>query len=24
MVEGVTLPADIPGHGAELKKDFYA
>ena len=24
MVDGITLPADIPGHGAELKKEFYA
>ena len=24
MVDGVTLPLDIPGHGAELKKEFYA
>ena len=24
MFNGVTLPADIPGHGAELKKEFYA
>ena len=23
MVDGVTLPLEIPGHGAELKKDFY-
>ncbi len=24
MVDGITLPADIPGHGAELKKEFHA
>ena len=24
MVDGVTLPPDIPGHGGELKKEFYA
>lgn len=24
MVDGITLPANIPGHGAELKKEFYA
>jgi len=24
MVDGVTLPPDLPGHGAELKKEFYA
>jgi hypothetical protein len=23
MVDGVTLPLEIPGHGAELKKEFY-
>jgi len=22
-VDGVTLPLEIPGHGAELKKEFY-
>jgi muconate cycloisomerase len=24
MVEGVTLPPDIPGHGAVLKQEYYA
>ena len=24
MVDGVTLPPDIAGHGGELKKEFYA
>ena len=24
MVDGITLPPDIPGHGGELKKEFYA
>lgn len=24
MVDGITLPNNIPGHGAELKKEFYA
>ena len=24
MVDGVTMPPDIPGHGGELKKEFYA
>lgn len=24
MVDGVTLPSDIPGHGASLKTKFYA
>jgi len=24
MVNGVTLPTDKAGHGAELKPDFYA
>jgi muconate cycloisomerase len=24
MVDGVTLPTDLPGHGAVLKKEFYA
>jgi len=24
MVDGVTLPPDKPGHGAELNKEFYA
>ena len=24
MVDGVTLPPAVPGHGAELKKEFYA
>jgi L-alanine-DL-glutamate epimerase-like enolase superfamily enzyme len=24
MVDGVTLPPEKPGHGAELKKEFYA
>jgi len=24
IVDGITLPANIPGHGAELKKEFYA
>jgi L-alanine-DL-glutamate epimerase-like enolase superfamily enzyme len=24
MVDGVTLPSDHPGHGAELKHEFYA
>lgn len=24
MVNGVTLPNDLPGHGAELKNEFYA
>jgi L-alanine-DL-glutamate epimerase-like enolase superfamily enzyme len=24
MVDGVTLPPDVPGHGAELKQEFYA
>lgn len=24
MVDGITLPTDFPGHGAELKKEFYA
>ena len=24
MVDGVTLPPDIPGHGGELKQEFYA
>ena len=24
MVDGITLPNSIPGHGAELKKEFYA
>ena len=22
MIDGITLPADTPGHGAELKKEF--
>ena len=24
MVKGVTLPLDIPGHGAILKQEYYA
>jgi L-alanine-DL-glutamate epimerase-like enolase superfamily enzyme len=24
MVEGVTMPIEKPGHGAELKSEFYA
>ena len=24
MVDGITLPLDKPGHGAELKNEFYA
>jgi L-alanine-DL-glutamate epimerase-like enolase superfamily enzyme len=24
MVNGITLPADVPGHGAILKEEFYA
>jgi L-alanine-DL-glutamate epimerase-like enolase superfamily enzyme len=24
MIDGVTLPSDIPGHGASLKAKFYA
>jgi L-alanine-DL-glutamate epimerase-like enolase superfamily enzyme len=24
MIEGVTLPLDIPGHGAILKQEYYA
>jgi L-alanine-DL-glutamate epimerase-like enolase superfamily enzyme len=24
LINGITLPQEIPGHGAELKKEFYA
>lgn len=24
MVDGITLPPDVPGHGGELKKEYYA
>jgi muconate cycloisomerase len=24
MVEGITLPGEVPGHGATLKEEFYA
>jgi len=24
MIKGITLPPEVPGHGGELKKEFYA
>ena len=24
MVDGITMPQEVPGHGGELKKEFYA
>ena len=24
MVDGITMPTDNPGHGAELKPEYYA